>query len=150
MKHGFLAAFGALAAAIAIYAIVSAAQATHSVNIGEPIRHDDFLFTVERIASQTSGDRTRYHVSILVQNQAVRVGYRWHDAIAYIDDASGVHYRPSTNDEFVLAPGESRITNVAFDLPRTIGRPSLRFWDGIFMGDALNGAAYAKARVGLR
>jgi hypothetical protein len=35
-------------------------------------------------------------------------------------------------------------------VPANSSRPMLRFWDGVFMGDALNGVAYAHAAVPLR
>ncbi len=89
----------------------------------------------------------RYHVAILVQNQALRVDYRWRDDIAGVTDRAGVRYRPTSCGQFVLGPGQSRIADVTFDLPRAARDAKIQFWDGIFMGDALNGGAYAKARI---
>lgn len=120
---------------------------TENVAIGQPIRHDDFLFTVERVTRESRVDGVRYHVAILVQNQALRVDYRWRNDIAYVTDRRGVRYRPTSSGQFVLGPGESRTAGLTFDLPRDARDVKLQFWDGIFMGDALNGGAYANARI---
>ena len=142
-----LAGATALSVALVVYVVGSAAKPAQQIAIGDPIRHDDFLFTVQRIAQRHSRGMTHYDVAILVQNQAVRVDYHWRDAIAYVTGSEGQRYRPTSDGEFVLAPGESRTANVQFDIPAFVRGASLRFWDGIFMGDALNGGAYAKAAI---
>lgn len=148
MKYGLIAI--ALAAiAVVGYVAYSAAGPTHLISIGQPIRHDDFLFTVKRIHIQPLGETTRYDVSILVENQALRVPYHWTDDIAYVTGDSGRRYAPTTNGSIDLPPGRSAVVDIAFQIPRSEHRPLLRFWDGVFMGDALNGVAYAKARIAL-
>lgn len=149
MSRWIFAGASALATVLLLYVIVSAAKPPQNVAIGVPIRHDDFLFTVQRITARRSREMTHYDVAILVQNQALRVDYHWRDDIAYVAAANGERFRPTSRGDFVLAPGESRSATVRFSLPATLASPSLRFWDGIFMGDAFNGGAYAKASIPL-
>ena len=149
MNRWIFAGAGALAAVLLLYVVVSAERPARDVAIGVPIRHDDFLFTVQRITTHRSGEMTHYDVAILVQNQALRVDYHWRDDIAYVAASNGERFPPASRGEFVLAPGQSRTATVRFGLPGTLAGPSLRFWDGIFMGDAFNGGAYAKASIPL-
>ena len=89
----------------------------------------------------------QYTAAILVQNQARRVGYPWRDSIAYLADASGTRYRPSSKGAFSLAPGESRVAHVVFNIPANGAGVVLRFWDGIFMGDAFDANVYGRTAV---
>lgn len=126
----------------------------YPVAIGTPIRHDDFLFTVTDVRRRAvPGGGASYRVSVKVENQAKVVPYRWRDDIAYVRafDAQGFGHdffaKPTSG--FTLAPGESRIAHLEFAVPAGMSSANLRFWDGIFMGDAFNGAAYVKAIVPL-
>jgi hypothetical protein len=147
-----------LVAAVFILILGFAAWATlrapYVVMVGTPIRHDDFLFTVTRIGrQQLAGGTTLYRVGVNVQNEAKVVNYRWRDDIAYVrafdGQGFGHNFSSSTYGSFVLAPGEARTARLEFRIPPDVSSPALHFWDGIFMGDALNGAAYTKAVVPL-
>jgi hypothetical protein len=146
-------------AAAAVLALVAYAgwmriRPPYPVAIGTPIRHDDFLFTVLDVRRQAlSGGGASYRVAVNVENQAKVVNYQWRDTIASVRafDATGFghDFFPETNGVFIIAPGESRVAHLTFYVPAGMSSANLQFWDGIFMGDALNGAAYAKAVVPL-
>jgi len=124
------------------------------VAVGTPIQHDDFFFTVTAIDRRRQADGSaHYRVSVRVQNQAKVVDYQWRDNIAYVrafDRAGYGHdFFPVTHGSFTLRAGEGRTADLAFDIPPGYSSANIRFWDGVFMGDALNGAAYGKAIVPL-
>ncbi len=149
MKY-ILWAAGIAALLFAVYASWSAFGPVHVVAIGQRIQHDDFFFTVQHVTAVPGPAGTRYTVSILVENQAKRVPYTWRDGITVIRDADGKTYAPVSSGTFTLDAGESRTARVAFLLPANVRGPALRFWDGIFMGDALNGVRYAHEEVALQ
>jgi hypothetical protein len=136
------------------FAAFAFARTPYVVAVGTPIRHDDFLFTVTEIhASRLEGGGARYRVAVRVQNQAKVVGYQWRDTIALVrafDTAGfGRNFLPLTDGSFILQAGEERTVQLTFDVPAGYSSANLRFWDGIFMEDALNGGAYGKAIVPL-
>jgi hypothetical protein len=148
------------AAAVAIIVVVGGAFAAwavaripYVVAVGTPIRHDDFLFTVTSVQRRFAGGSAHYLVAVRVQNQARVVDYRWRDSIAYVrafdNGGFGHDFFPATHGSFILRAGDERTAKLAFDIPAGYSSANLRFWDGIFMGDALNGAAYGKAIVPL-
>ena len=132
---------------IAAYCLWCAYGPVNDVALNTPIRHDDFLFSVQNVSSRRSGRLMQYTAAILVQNQARRLGYPWRDSIAYLADASGTRYRPSSKGSFWLAPGESRVAHVAFNVPADSTGVVLRFWDGVFIGDAFDANAYGRTAV---
>ncbi len=147
-----LVALGLATCAVALitYIVWCNARPAFTVAVGTPIRHDDFLFTVTAVRRIPLSDSfTEYHVDVLVRNEAMRVPYKWRDSIAYLRDASGRSHPPLTNGAFTLNPSESGTAHLLFRLRADSSNP-LRFWDGIFMGDAFNGVAYAHAAVPLR
>ncbi len=104
---------GALTAVTALLIIVYAGWAKlvppHTVEVGTPIRHDDFLLTVTQVRKRELADRTTiYSVRVNVRNQAMVVNYRWNDYITYVNalDAGGWGHRfsPLSHGNFVLAP----------------------------------------------
>ncbi len=140
-----------LAAGFAAWAIP---RIPHVVAVGTPIRHDDFLFTVTQIRrSRLASGTALYRVDVRVQNEAKIVNYRWRDTIAYVRafdaDGFGHDFYSVTHGSFMLPAGDERTANLDFLVPRGFSSANLRFWDGIFMGDAFNGAAYANAIVPL-
>ena len=150
-----------LAGALAIVVLIMLALAAFSLSrtpyvvaVGTPIQHDDFFFTVTAISRHRFADGSaHYSVSVRVQNQAKVVDYQWRDSIAYVrafdSGGFGHDFFPVTHGSFTLRAGEERTAKLAFDVPRGYSSANLRFWDGIFMGDALNGGAYTKAIVPL-
>ncbi len=149
MKSGAVLS-AALAALIAAYCCWCAFGPVRRVALGQPIRHDDFVFTVERVtrAAQTNG-AARYTVMVLVQNEALRVPYEWNDGTAYVIDARGRRYAPVTGESFTLGAGQSRVARIEFRLPSEARKPVMRFWDDVLMGDALDGNAYGRSAVAL-
>lgn len=143
-----------LGVALLAYAVWTRFRPPYPVAIGTPIRHDDFLFTVTDVRRrELPGGGASYAVAVNVENQAKAVNYQWRDGIAYVRafDAQGYghNFFPTSNGSFTLAAGESRIAHLQFFVPAGMSSANLRFWDGIFMGDAFNGAAYVKAIVPL-
>jgi hypothetical protein len=156
---------GLLAGAIALFYTTQPARV---VAFGQPIRQDDFLYTVVGVAKAKSLSDGIGHVqaqglfyvaTVEVANKALRVDYRWDPAIVYVVDAAGHQYRFSLDGQRALdvssarspivAPGATTRFQVAFDLPRQIDKPALAFSHGILMGDVFDGAAYTRARVPL-
>ena len=140
----------------------------YRVAIGEPIRQDDFLYTVVGVTkARTVGDDAHkaiahgvfYITTIQVDNQAMRVGYQWDPSIVYVTDDAGTRYNMSLDAQraidathpvdAMIDAGRSARYEVAFDLPSDAHHPVLCFSNGIMMGDVFNGAAYTRARVPL-
>jgi hypothetical protein len=151
-------AAGGAAVVIALLVVGFAAWAIprvpHVVVVGTPMRHDDFLFTVVQIRrSRLPNGTALYRVAVRIQNEAKIVNYEWRDNIAYVrafdDGGFGHDFYPVTHGEFILPASDERTANLQFLVPRGFSSANLRFWDGIFMGDAFNGAAYGKDIVPL-
>ena len=140
----------------------------YQVSIGEPIRQDDFLYTVVGVTkARAVGDDAHkavahgvfYITTIQVDNQAMRVGYQWDPSIVFVTDDAGKRYNMSIDAQraidathpvnTMIDAGRSARYEVAFDLPSDARHPVLCFSNGIMMGDVFNGAAYTRARVPL-
>lgn len=121
----------------------------YSVAIGTPIRHDDFTFTVRSVRNQQAKRARTYEVVVDIENQARVVNYSWNDRIAYVRDGRGPRYYSQESRSVAIAPGQTARVRLHFVVPETLHSPQLRFWDGVFMGDALNGVRYARAAVAL-
>ena len=118
---------------------------------GTPIRHDDFTFTVRSIRSeQQSKAECAYDVEVAIENQARAVNYTWNDRIAYVRDGRGPRFAAQSPRETTIAPGQTARVHLRFVVPSALRSPQLRFWDGVFMGDALDGVRYARAAVALK
>jgi len=140
-----------LAAGFAAWAIL---RVPHVVAVGTPIQHDDFFFTVMQTKRRQLPDGTaQYRVAVVVQNWAKIVDYHWRDEIAYVrafdNQGFGHNFYPVTHRSFILPAGAARTVELEFRVPPGLSSANLRFWDGIFMGDVLNGAAYGKAIIPL-
>jgi|GEM_PF-1282045 len=157
MRKLWYAVFGVAALVVVLVASLAAFMYFHTpyvVAIGTPIRHDDFLFTVTQIHGNKLADGTaRYRASVEITNEAKVVDYQWRDSIAYVRafDAAGFghNFFPLSSASFTLPAGQKRTVHLEFHVPRGLSSAHLRFWDGIFMGDAFNGGAYGKAIVPL-
>jgi len=137
------------------------------LSVGEPIRHDDFLYTV--LAAQpveAIGNRRGQFVVVhfAVTNRALRVSHRWTNHIAYLVDAAD--HRHENDDtlqrqleaqhpfgwhaEYVTAPGAKQSTMLVFELPSDAPKPlDLMVRGELLMGDVLDGARFRRARVRL-
>ena len=142
---------GAAAAALVVtsYAVWSFSRPGPLVAMHTPLRHDDFVFSVNAAHSVPFKDANHLLIDVLIVNQAKRVEYEWRNAIAFVEDAGGNRYDAVSDNSFALRPGESRVAAIAFDVPKSVQHPVVRFWDGIYMGDAFDGAKYARARVSI-
>lgn len=167
LAFGLAAGAGVIGLIAGLFAVFSSGSPTRAVAIGEPIRQDDFLYTVVGVAKTpmigTPPQRIVAHgefyvATIQVDNQAKRVDYRWDPSIVYVVDAGGKHYGPALdaqrtldteNPDLVISAGSSARYQVVFDLPRTVAHPALAFSNGILMGDVFDFAQYARARVPL-
>lgn len=137
------------------------------LSVGEPIRHDDFLYTVlaaQRVDAIGSRPGQFVVVHFAVANRALRVSHRWTNHVAYLVDAAG---RRHENDdtlqrqldalhpfgwaaEYVTAPGAKQSTMLVFDLPPEAPKPlDLMVRGELLMGDVLDGARFRRARVRL-
>lgn len=169
-KLGFRVAGALAGAAVVIGAVVlfTSASPPYEVALGQPIRQDDFFYSVVGVSKTRSlgddGHRVRAHgnfyvTTIEVDNQAKVVGYRWDPSIVYVTDDSGRRYTMSLDAqraldaahpvETMIEAGASARYEVAFDLPKDARHPVLAFSNGVMMGDVFNGAAYTRARVPL-
>ena len=156
------------AAVIASVVFFYSGSPPYQVAIGEPIRQDDFLYTVVGVTkTRTVGDDAHkavalgvfYITTIQVENQAMRVGYQWDPSIVFVTDDAGKRYGMSLDAQraidathpvgTMIDAGRSARYEVAFDLPPDVRHPVLGFSNGIMMGDVFNGAAYTRARVPL-
>lgn len=146
MRKAFMGGAAVAAFVVTSYAVWSFSRPGPVVAMRTPLRHDDFLFSVNDARAASA---TRVVVDILVVNQARRVGYAWNDSIAYLQDERGNRYNAVSRHAFELSPGTSRTAQVTFDVPADARGLAVRFWDGIDMGDALDGARYARSLVAL-
>ncbi|HEY7994344.1 MAG TPA: DUF4352 domain-containing protein [Candidatus Eremiobacteraceae bacterium] len=156
------------AAVIAGFIYFYSGSPPYQVAIGEPIRQDDFLYTVVGVTkARTVGDDAHravahgvfYVTTIQVDNQAMRVGYQWDPSIVFVTDDAGNRYSMSLDAQraidatrpvgTMIDAGRSARYEVAFDLPSDTRHPVLGFSNGVMMGDVFNGAAYTRARVPL-
>jgi uncharacterized protein DUF4352 len=124
------------------------------VPIGQPVRQDDFTYTVTRILKERNADTVSYVVAIRVNNDAKRVDYRWSDDAVFVADAAGRRYRAASSttlaaDRAPIPPGASAAYDLTFRLPADAKNPMLRYWNGILMGDVFDGLAYARTAVAL-
>ena len=145
----FLAVVAVAAAVIYIHALPDTVVA-----VGEPVRQDDFQYTVTRVVKHRHNDSIWYGVTIRVDNNAKVVDYRWRDEIAYVTDAAGRRYRAlsdsqSATDHPPIPAGASAAYTMTFVLPASEHNPTLHYSNGILMGDIFDGVAYQRATIPL-
>lgn len=167
MRRPILVAVAGVVILAGIMVWLSAAQ-TRAVAIGDPIRQDDFTYTVTGFSRSSDvglgrdavrADGVFYVVSIKVENDAKVVDFRWDPSIAQLTDENGRRYQFSVVGQraldsarpasLVVPAGQSQTFLVAFDLPKDVRDPSVAFSNGILMGDVFDFGAYARARVPL-
>jgi hypothetical protein len=139
------------------------------LGVGEPIRHDDFSYTVlgarplPRIgARQARGQYLVVHFE--VANRAGRVSHAWSNGIAYLVDARGHRYENDValqqaldqQAAFGWAPGyltraeTSEATMLVFDVPPEAVRPlDIMVRGELLLGDVLDGVRFRRTRVRL-
>ncbi len=157
MHKVLAAAVGLTALAALSVVLVVRSVKPEIVAVGEPVRQDDFLYTVTSVSTKRAHASTVYAVTLRVDSQARRVDYRWSDDNAYVTDDSGRRYVSSTStadaatDESAspVPPGGTGVFTLDFELPNDARSPMLHYWNGIMMGDVLDGAAYARVAIPL-
>lgn len=137
------------------------------LQLGESIRHDDFLYTV--LAAQPVlriGDRVApgqfLVVHFEVTNRAGRVVHGWSNDIAYLVDAQGRRYENDTDLQraldgirpfgwsasYLTQAEASQTTMLVFHVPPDAARPlDIRVRGQLLMGDVLDGVRFRRARV---
>ncbi|MBV8363872.1 MAG: hypothetical protein JO193_04845 [Candidatus Eremiobacteraeota bacterium] len=140
----WLAVFGC---AILIVSWTYTAARVRTVPTGTTVVHDDFTYTVQNVTKTRDGSASIYDVALLVQNHAKRVPYVWRDRTAYMVDERGRTYAPVSRYSANLYPGQSVEVHLRFAMPADTKKPSLRFWDTIFIGDLFDGLRYARTAV---
>ena len=140
--------------ALAVGVIYIQSLPDNVVAVGEPVRQDDFLYTVTRVVKHRDDASIWYVVTIRVDNEAKVVDYRWRDEIAYVTDAAGRRYRAlndpqSTTDRPPIPAGASATYTLTCELPASERHPTLHYSNGILMGDVFDGAAYQRAAISL-
>lgn len=144
-----------LAVLIVIVAMYVRSLPYDVIAIGDPVRQDDFLYTVTNVDKHRAGDTVSYIVTVRVDNQAKVVDYRWSDDMVYVTDSAGRRYRAIESggsiepDRPAIAAGSSAAFEITFDLPSTAEHPMLHYWNGILMGDIFDFAAYGRVAVPL-
>lgn len=150
--------------------LLAACQTANEKQIGlnEPIRHDDFLYSVRRAVVQDSigslKPRGRFWiVTFQVENQAVRVGHQWTNATAFVADANGRVYENSPTaqqrlnqvnsfnwqDKYLTPARRTDSTRLVFDLPTSVRQPYLQVRGEVLMGDVFDGRQFERTRVRL-
>jgi hypothetical protein len=132
-------------------------EPTRVVQRGAQIRQDDFKYSVvgvnrTKVLGRTAARGVFYVVTVAIENDALRVDYVWDPSIVRVIDARGTTYPAldvMQSASTRIPAGATRRFEVAFDLPPAVRDPALAFSNGILMGDAFDGAAYAKARIPL-
>ena len=144
-----------LAVVIVIVALYLRSHPYNLIAIGEPVRQDDFLYTVTNVEKHREVDAVSYVVTVRVDNQAKIVDYRWSYDMVYVTDSAGRRYRAiesagfGGSDRAAVAAGSSAAYQITFDLPSTAEHPMLHYWNGIMMGDVFDIGAYARVAVPL-
>jgi hypothetical protein len=148
------------AAALAVILMIVFSFRAHAgapdvVPIGQPVRQDDFLYTVTHVVAKGTPSSVVYAVTIRVDNQALRVDYHWSNDIAYVEDGAGRKYQARADSagaeasDSIVSPGGSADFTLDFELPKDARAPVLRYWNGFLMGDFFDGAEYAHVAIPL-
>jgi len=153
LKAVIAAAAGILA--LGGFAFVWFAESTPiEVSSGTRVRHDDYAFILDRVALKTQTDGSRaVAVTLRVENDAKRVAYVWQASTAYAVDSAGRHYaadRQASSAARSIPAGERATVGLVYRVPADASDLHLAFWDGILMGDVLDGVRYARLRLPLQ
>lgn len=138
------------------------------IGLGQPIRHDDFLYSVRRVETPdrigTLHSTGRFWVvTFVVQNEARRVSHAWTNATAYVTDEHGRTYenQPSAQqqlnraqpfgwrNQYVTPAGRTDSTRLVFDLPASVRRPYARVRGDVLMGDVFDGGQFETSKIRL-
>lgn len=134
---------------------------------GDPIRHDDFVYSVQRVTGQDSIGSLKpagrfWVVQFRVENQAVRVNHAWTNTTAFVTD-NGRAYENQPNAQqrlnqiqpfgwqanYLTPAGRTDSTRLVFDLPVSIQHPYLQVRGEVLMGDVFDGRQFERTKVRL-
>ncbi len=130
------------------------------IDMGESIRHDDFVYSVRRVSNTDGSSRLNranpenrlWLVVFRVDNQAKRVAHTWSDSTAYVTDSAGHRYEnmayARTGPKLTQA-GQTDSTTLVFSLPKTLTRPYLQVRGETLMGDVFDGGQFEKTKIRL-
>jgi hypothetical protein len=142
------------------------------IGLNQSIHHDDFDYSVTAFETTPKIETEKdtiiakgmfYIVHFKVANNALRVGHRWDNSIAYMVDEKAKYYENIEEDQDVLNSnipfglkkfyntphGSSDSTILVFDIPSDSREPCLMVRGEILMGDAFDGARFRKMKVKL-
>lgn len=154
---------------LALVCGLSACQIAAEKQIGlhVPIRHDDFMYSVQRVTRQDHIGPLKpagqfWIVTFRVDNQAVRVGHDWANTTAFVIDGTRTYEnrtdaqrRLNQLEPFGWQPayhtpaGQTDSTRLVFDLPASVRKPFLQVRGEWLMGDALDGNQFERTKVRL-
>jgi hypothetical protein len=165
--------FQAVTLSIAI-ALVSCNSDKRSdiIVLNQNIHHDDFEYSVtaftktSEIIAEKDTLRTNdifYLVHFKVVNEALRVGHKWDNTIAYLVDEKGTRYENIEEIQDALdrslhfglkhiyntPHGSSDSTILVFNLPAGVKKPYLKVRGESLMGDVFDAAHFRKVKVAL-
>ncbi len=138
-----------------------------TVGLNQEIQYDDFAFSVLNVRKVNTSDRASsernvgsefYVVTMKIANHARRVNYTFNRAVAILVDDRGNEYHLSEVAEKALEaqptraggceseipPGNSCLTDIAFELPAGAKVSHLRISEGGTLGDVADTIFYGK------
>ena len=140
----------------------------HAIGLRQPIHHDDFDYSVERVDTLARiGSLTPsgifYVVTFQVDNRAQVVDHQWGNDIAYIVDDEGGVYENDAGAQaelgniqpfdrqvwHVTRAGDRETTRLVFDLPAQVKAPYLKVRGWPLMGDLFDGIQFRRVKVRL-
>jgi len=142
------------------------------IGLNQNIHHDDFEYSVTAFTTTpwiindkdtifAKGNFYLIHFKMI--NQALRVGHRWDNSIAYIVDEKGNKYENSYEYQkavdksqpfgfkeiYNTSHGSTDTTILVFELPADVREPYLKVKGDILMGDELDGARFKRMKIKL-
>ena len=133
----------------------------------DPIRHDDFVYSVQRVVRQDSLGSLKpagrfWIVTFRVENQAKRVDHAWLNTTAFVSSDGHTYENQPTiqqrlnqtepfgwRENYRTPAGRTDSTHLVFDLPRSVQHPYLQVRGEVLMGDAFDGHQFERTKVRL-
>jgi hypothetical protein len=142
------------------------------IGLNENIHHDDFNYRVTAVEKRKSIDAdsahmiaggTFYIVTFEVENDAMRVGHKWDNQIAYVISEKGDRYENNVAAQQLLnikepfkwhstyntGHGSSERTRLIFDVPGNPSELFLKVHGETLMGDVFNLNRFKRIKIKL-
>ncbi|WP_338874977.1 hypothetical protein WBJ53_05085 [Spirosoma sp. SC4-14] len=142
--------------------------ANKEISLGQPIRHDDFIYSAEQVVVYDSLGALKpegkfWIITFRVDNEAKRVEHHWDNNTAFIVDYKGNVYENSLTAQqqldnlhpfgwkahYTTLAGRIDSTQLVFDLPRSVKQPYLKVRGDLLMGDVFDGRQFEHTKVKL-